>query len=195
MTKMAAPDEEGMTLVEVLVASSLLVLVLGSVLGVLATVQQGFEREVDRAVGVDQARLAIEQIQHEVASARAVTVANYISMDVYTRTNEDTRGTSKCVQWRLSSGTLQSRTWTWPWDAGQSNAWRTVATDLTNADTAADKLFELDPSSAYASRLVNITPHVNANPDSGRDVELSGSALGRNIQYGVSDPCATDQPP
>ena len=189
-----AASEDGLSLPEMLIAMAVLGVVMAAMFSVLTNVQRGVERQSDRVQGVDQARLAMEQIQHEVASARALTVASGISMDVYTRTNEDTRGASKCVQWRVSGGDLQTRNWTPPWTNAQPVTWRTVATDLTNSTGAGMWLFQLDSNSAYANRLLNVTARVNANPASGQDTVIPGSAFARNVQYGLTDPCATDQP-
>lgn len=192
-----AQGEGGMTLVEVLTVACLLTIVLGSVLGVVASVQQGFEKEIDRVTSVDQARLASEQVQRELFSARAVTVTDNTSMDVYTRTNETTRtGTeSNCVAWRVSNGNLQSRRWPYPVVGGTTYPWWTVATNVVNTATSTPALFAIDPNPAYASRMVNINILTNANPAAGRNVEIRTSVVGRNIQYGGVDPCASNQPP
>lgn len=194
-----AHDESGFTLVEVLITASVLTVVLASVLSLLFSVQQGFNRQVSRAQSVEQARLAIEQIQKEVLSARAATVPSSgqgLTMDVYTRTNELTRTVSEasqCVQWRIDAGRLESRRWTPPWDSSEAALWQVVATDVTNTST--NPMFELSsPTSPYAARLVTLSLHTNADPSSGREVEIDSSILGRNITYGTTDPCATDQP-
>ena len=186
--------EDGLSLPEMLVALSVLGVILTAMFSVLFNVQRGVERQTDRVASVDQARLAMEQIQHEVASARALTVQSGLTMDVYTRTNEDTRGASKCVQWRVNGGDLQTRTWVPPWTNAQTVHWRTVASSLTNVNNGTEWLFKLDTNTAYANRLLNITARVNTDDSSGSDVVIPGSAFARNVQYGVADPCATDQP-
>ena len=190
------PPESGFTLVEVLVTAAILMIVLAAVYSLLFSVQRGFNREVDRAQSIEQARLAVEQIQKEVLSARAVTVPNGVTMDVYTRTNETTRTSSQvsqCVRWRVTSGgVLQSQRWTPPYGAGASATVVVVATDIVNTPT--DWLFQIDPNTAYARRLVNISVRTNANPEIGNDVVVDTSVLGMNITPGVEDVCATNQP-
>ena len=194
-----SPD--GFTLPEVLIAAAILVAALASVYSVLFSVQRGVEMQIDRAQSVDQVRLAVQQIQHEVLSASAVTVpaaGNGLSMDVFTRTNQPTRygqtddTKQSCTQWRINGGQLQTRRWLPPWTVAQSAPWMTVASSITN--DASNPLFEIDDNDAYADRLVNISVRANANPASGNDVLIDASVLGRNIVFGGSDPCATDQP-
>lgn len=199
------PGEEGLTLVELLVAMSILVIVLGSVYGLLFSVQNGFERQVDRSTSLDQARQALLQIDREMRSASAMTAATGTTLDAYTRTNQVSasgdaaRTTQMCVQWRVVSGNLQTRMWPLV-GAPATVTWRTIATNLVNTD-----VFEIptraslgrpgdgrDPKNLYNGRLLNVHILANSAPATGTNaapsVELRSSLSGRNVN-GQPDPC------
>ena len=189
-------------MVEVMVTLSILTVVLVAVFSLLFNVQRGYGRQVDRAASVEQARYASEEIQHEILSARAVTVPTAgqgLTMDAWTRTNELSRSSTllgSCVQWQVYNGALWVRHWIPPYTSAQVAlaSWGIVTRGITNS-APAKPLFVIDPNSAYANRLVNITIRVNANPSSGgNDVVIAASVFGRNITYGTADPCASSQP-
>lgn len=189
--------EEGLTLVELLVAMSVLSIVLASVYGLLFSVQNGFERQVDRSTSLDQARLAMLQIDKEIRSASAYTSTDGVTLDAYTRTNEvsasgsgSARDEQMCVEWRVTGGELQTRMWSLD-PVPEKVVWRTTATDIVN-DSTTNWMFKVDEGALYSGRLLNVRILANAAPASGTNVaptvEINSSLSGRNIN-GQPDPC------
>jgi type II secretory pathway component PulJ len=72
----ARTGEEGTTLVELLISLSILGIVLGSVLAVMASVQKGLGTQIDRTANAMQAGVAMQQFQKEIQSAEAFTICS-----------------------------------------------------------------------------------------------------------------------
>lgn len=160
----------------------------------------------------DQARLAVQQLDRQIRSGNIlydpgkeglqadgvtpdpVAVANGIfpglSMRVYTQAN----GSQRCVQWRVTNGTLQSRSWSQSWSVdGDVTSWHNVAEHIVN--TSANPAFALDPSSGFANRLINVRILVNADPAHQKTVEIDASIAGRNTEYGYDSSTCSSAPP
>lgn len=197
--------DEGMTLVELMVTVALLSVVVGIFLSVLVSVQNTVAREERRQRANDQVRLAIQQLDREVRSGNVFRdpaaepsnaslgqVGGGMGLRIYTQANADTRGGSRCVQWRVAGGQLQARNWTVSWRTdGQVSDWRVVAEGIVNP--GGTPAFDLDTSSNFGDRILNITFVVN--PGAGdSDVVVRESVTGRNTQYGYPVSVCDDIP-
>jgi type II secretory pathway pseudopilin PulG len=174
----------GTTLVEILISMTIFSLALAMVYSVLITVQKQTKDQTSRADSVGNARLALQQIDRQVRSGNVLynpaTETLPLSMRVYTQANGDQR----CVQWQVYNGKLRSRSWspTWTTD-GQVSAWTVVAHDLVN--TTATPPFALQGgSTAYGSRLADVTLLVKSPTAGGKPVNVTSSLSGRNTAYG-----------
>jgi prepilin-type N-terminal cleavage/methylation domain-containing protein len=198
--------DEGMTLVELMVTVALLSVVVGIFLSVLVSVQNHVAREERRQRANDQVRLAIQQLDREVRSGNVFRdpaaepnnaslgqVGAGMGLRIYTQANADTRGGSRCIQWRIAGGKLQSRDWTVSWRTdGKVSDWRVVAEGIVNP--SGTPAFDLDTSSNFGGRILNITFLVN--PGAGdSDVVVRASITGRNTQYGYPVSVCDDIPP
>lgn len=201
-----------MTLVELLVAMSLLGVVITAFLGVLVSVQRGFERQSTRSQSNDQARLAVEELDREIRSGNVLydpasesDSANGIypgmSLRVYTQSNGNVRTPSSvCVQWRIASQTLERRQWATNWQddpAALVSDWHIVADHImnriVNPQVAA---FTLDQSqAAFGNRIVKIKILVNENPSNGQTVEIDQSVTGRDTEFGYPANICSSIPP
>lgn len=206
-----APDrrsagETGMTLVEVLWTVALLTVVVAIFLSVLASVQSTVARQERRTRANDRARLAIQQLDREVRSGNVFRdpaaeptrddrgqVGGGMGLRIYTQANADTRGGSRCVQWRIKDGRLEVRDWTTSWRTdGQVSGWRVVTDGIVNP--GGTPAFQLDSSSAYGGRILNVTFVVN--PGAGdSNVVVRASITGRNTQFGYPESVCDDIPP
>jgi len=173
-------DERGTTLVEMVIVMSLLSVILGIVLAALVSMQNTENRVNGRSQTNDQVQLAVQQIDRQVRSGNVLYPPDQeginagtgipagFSMRIYTQAN----GLAKCVQWRVTSGNLQSRSWEpiplSPWYRNAS-AWRTVADHIVNGSS--NPPFALDPAAAYSGRLINIDVIANSNAKAGSNVE------------------------
>jgi hypothetical protein len=161
--------------------------------------QNAENRVNNRSQTNDQVRLAVEQIDRQVRSGNLLYPPSQegnnagagipagFSMRVYTQANGD----EKCVQWRVTGGALQSRSWQ-PIPNGTVSAWRTVADHIVN--TTANPPFVLDPGASFAGRLINVDIIANQRSNAGANVEGKSSITGRN-QVGVADRCTDSMPP
>jgi type II secretory pathway component PulJ len=191
--------EAGTTLVELLVVMMLLSIIMGVVLAGLVSMQNTENRVNNRSQTNDQVRLAVEQIDRQIRSGNLLYPPNQegnnagvgipagFSMRVYTQANGD----EKCVQWRVTGGALQSRSWE-PIPDGAVTGWRTVASHIVN--TTANPPFVLDTSSSFAGRLINVDIIANQRSDTGANVEGKASITGRNQQSSYDDRCTSTMP-
>lgn len=184
-------SEAGTTLVELLVVLGVLGTVLTGVFGALVSVQNTENRVNIRKQTEDQVRLAVEQIDRQVRSGNVLYdpaqegsnagtgIPAGFSMRIYTQAN----GVQRCVQWRVTAGKLQSRSWATTWQIdNQVSGWRTVADHITN--TTSNAPFSLDPTTNFGSRLINVDMIANVRSDTGTDVESKISVTGRNTEFG-----------
>ncbi|MCU1591336.1 MAG: prepilin-type cleavage/methylation-like protein [Frankiales bacterium] len=179
-------QDAGLTLVELLVAMVILSVVTAVSYSILITVSKQSRDISGRQETVTQLRNAVEQMDRQIRSgnvlydpANETSLTNGLanSMRVYTQTN----GLEKCVQWQLLNGTLRSRSWstTWQTDSQVSN-WATVARGITNSTSP----FTLDNSTAFGSRLINISFTAKDSTAKGSTQTVQTSLSGRNTEYG-----------
>lgn len=180
----ARRDDAGLTLIELLVAMLIFSAVIAAVYSVLINVQRQSSDLAGREETVGNARLALQQMDRQIRSGNVLydpaAEALPLSMRVYTQANGDER----CVQWQVFNNTLRMRAWSPTWQTdGLVTSWGTVARGLQN--TSASPPFALEGgSTAYGSRLVNISLKVKDARSKGAVLEVSTSLSGRNTLYG-----------
>ena len=201
-----------MTLAELAIAMILVGIVISIFSGILFSVQRGFERESDRSLSNDQARLAVEELDREIRSGNVLydpslendptnDILPGMSLRIYTQSNANTRPGFRCVQWRITSDQeLQRRAWPTNWRDDPGNlvsGWRVVADHVVNrSDNPTVTAFALDNSDAsYGNRLVSVTIVVNENPSAGQDVRIQSSVEGRDTTFGYPNSACADIPP
>jgi type II secretory pathway pseudopilin PulG len=207
-------SQEGMTLVELAVSMSMMVVVSVIFLSALVSVQRGVERQTDRTTTNDQIRLALQQLDHEIRSGNLLynplnesdpdpthEVVPNMSLRIYTQANADIRNPgNQCVQWRITSaGELQSRRWATNWRDDPPSlvtSFRVVAENVVNRDPSVNApAFTLDPDPAKGGRTIVVSLFVNTNSKSGQNVNIKQSVTGRNTEYGYPSNVCADIPP
>ncbi|HET9731731.1 MAG TPA: prepilin-type N-terminal cleavage/methylation domain-containing protein [Acidimicrobiales bacterium] len=192
------PTDQGFTLVEMMMAMLLLTVVLSLVMESLVSLQRSVVTADARTQAVDQARLAVEQIDRQVRSGNIFYAPfdSGLELLVFTQAN----GNQKCVEWQVdtASQSLQSRSWTPTWQTDGSPAvapWSTIATGVTNTST--DAPFTLATSSSlYGGRILDISLTTNASNSHALDSAITDSVEGRNTVYGYStDSCSSTDAP
>jgi type II secretory pathway component PulJ len=193
-----------MTLVEVVVAMSIMSIVLLVFTSVLASVQRGVVAQDTLSQTLDQTRLALQQLDREMRSGNVLydpalenapaasggipscsgCLPGY-TLRVYTQTNADTRGTYKCVLWKIDTAQrLLTQQWP-PSDPSNASGWRIVATGIVNGSIN-EPPFTLDPDPLKGGRTLNILFAVNSDlahrPT--QTVKVQASLTGRNTSYG-----------
>ena len=192
-------NDSGFTLIEMTVVMTIFGVLMAITYSVLTGIQAQSKRDLQKADDVGQVRVALEQIDRQVRSGNVLySPANektsvtgvpncYASgtdagncMRVYTRAN----GNNHCVEWRLTGGKLESRSWPTDWQTnGGVSGWRTVASNIVNSDTSSTPGFVLQgTTSDYGARLVDITIQVNQGEP--MPVTVETSLAGRNTEYG-----------
>jgi hypothetical protein len=127
---------------------------------------------------------------------------------IYTQTNATTRNPgNRCVHWKITGPTdsppdaLLRRDWSSVDPTNSVSAWRTIAENVVNNDTAynpgyATKAFALDHSqTSYGDRIIKIDILVNENGAKSRTVEIKDSVTGRNTQFGYPSTVCNTIPP
>ncbi|MFB3737396.1 MAG: type II secretion system protein J [Candidatus Velamenicoccus archaeovorus] len=201
-------EERGMTLVEVLVASSIMGIVLLVFTTVLSSVQRGVVAQDKLNQNLDQVNLAVQELDRELRSgnvlydpllengsgAGALTsctgCAPGYTLRVYTQTN----GSNKCVLWKVAGDELMVRSW----PAGvpaDATSWRVSAEHLVNVDLG-EYPFALDPDPLKGDRTLDLLFAVNADLANrpGQTVKIRASLTGRNTSYGYPANVCYDVP-
>ncbi len=200
--------EEGMTLVELMVAMFVLGFVMLVFTNVLASVQRGVVVQESLSRTLDQARLAVEQLDREIRSgnvlydpalenngiASCTGCATGYTLRVYTQSNADTRG-YQCALWQVDDQQqLLTRRWP-PNNPGLATGWRVVATGIVNRSLSpAEPAFTIETDPLKGDRTVNIA--LAANEDlvhrPTQTVRVQASLTGRNTSYDYpTNVCAT----
>jgi prepilin-type N-terminal cleavage/methylation domain-containing protein len=195
----------GFTIIEMVISMSLLTVVLTFCMVAIVSLQRSVTIADARTQAVDQARLAVQQIDRQIRSGNifynpscpTITIAcpvnfNGMGLVIFTQAN----GNQRCVEWQVTaSGTLQSRSWTQTWQTDGSPSvvhWATTATGVTNY-TSNKAAFVLD--SSYGGRVLNIDITTDVTSSQSHGSEITDSVEGRNTEYGYSaNSCSTPWP-
>jgi type II secretory pathway pseudopilin PulG len=210
--------EEGTSLVELLMAMaimSIVVVVLGTT---LSSIQRAAIKQDDLGQMNDQARLALEQIDHEMRSGNVLYDPDLengggadalascagcepgYTMRIYTQANASTRTLSSptgyvCVLWQIDTE-QRLLTTSWPPDQPEdATPWRVVAEHVVNRDLGAPA-FSLDTDPLKGGRTIDISLAVNADLEHEPDqtMTLQAAYTGRNTSYGYPVSVCQDTP-
>jgi prepilin-type N-terminal cleavage/methylation domain-containing protein len=194
-------DERGITLPELLIAMSILSIVMVIFGSVLASVQRSVVRQDSLSRTLDNTRLALQQLDHEMRSGNvlydpalenaAVGVAGRVvsctgclpgyTLRVYTQTNS----LFKCVLWKIDANqNLMTREWP-PLDTDSARPWRVVATGIVNR-TLGQPAWTLDSDALKGGRTLNVVYAANNDLTHlpAQTERVSSSLTGRNTSYG-----------
>jgi uncharacterized protein (TIGR02599 family) len=187
--------DEGLTLVELLVAMMILGIVMTVMTSVLISIQRAVVTQDNRSTNLDQARLALQTIDRQVRSGNLLYNPNiespaYFQIRIYTQSNAPTYGAARCVVWQINSS-QQLITRSWPANQPDlATGWYIAATGVVNRVVSpAVNAFTL----ASTNRTISLTFLVNADlthyPNSTQ--YLRASLTGRNTSFGYPfDVCA-----
>lgn len=190
--------DEGMTLVELLVAMFILGIVALVFTSMLASVQARVVDQDKLSQTLDQARLAVQQLDREIRSgnvlydparenAGVASCAGCLpgyTLRVYTQSNAPTRGGYRCGLWQIDTrGRLLVRYWP-PSNPAGATDWRVVATGIVNRDLS-EPAFLLESDPLKGQRTVNVSLAVNEDLANrpGQTVRIRASLTGRNTSY------------
>jgi prepilin-type N-terminal cleavage/methylation domain-containing protein len=199
-----ARDQRGFTLAELMIVVMMLLVVTGTFLTILESVNGAIVRQQARSDTNDQLRAAVQQLDREIRSGNILydpgsETLPFYSLRVYTQANAPTRDVPfQCVQWKIEDRQLLRRFWP-PDDPDAVSDWRLLAEDIVNRDVAPPvRAFDLDADPNKAGRTLDVTLLANADFDSGQSstVRIQTSLTGRNTSLGypttVCDPAPPD---
>jgi prepilin-type N-terminal cleavage/methylation domain-containing protein len=186
-------DERGVTLVELVVAMMIMSIVAVVFTTALAVVQNAVVRESAWSTNVDQARLAVENIDRMIRSGNVLfpPASDGSSIIVYTQSNAPSFKSgawsgNRCMQWRVSGGQLQMRWWK-PNEAGVTQSpttWQVVASNIVNYVSPNNQVaFSLDPDPNKGGRTVLSVLLVNSSTRSAQTVKIQQALTARNTSY------------
>ena len=204
---LALANEEGFTLVELMVAMGILSIVLLVFTTTFATIQKAATEQQVRSVNNDNVRLALENLDRLVRSGNVLidpsvadtdckaTSSEYQCLLAYSQANGTTAQPARCIQWRVQGTALQTREWL-PKPASKAATvtnWREVATGILNLQmTPVAQTFRLDPDPLKQRRSVEVLFLVgtSAQGTEGPVARIEASLTARNTSYGyLSDAC------
>lgn len=189
------PADRGSSLLELSIAMVLLVSVLSGALTVSLAVQRAQGATAARDSVNARARVALASIDRLLRSGNvlydpATESPAGFSLRAYTQSN----GIQRCVQWSVADGLLKSRAWSPTWQTdGAVTGWHVLATGVTN--TSAEPPFSLDPTPAYAGRLLLVSLQMASGTSGSADGVAETAIAGRNTSYGFSSAVCSAVPP
>lgn len=191
-------EERGISLPELIITMTLLLLVAGALLTVVESLSTSLGRQQVRSEINDEARLAVQRLDREIRSGNVLYDPGledppYYSMRIYTQANATTRDPAfQCVQWKLEDRRLLRRWWP-PYQPAEASGWSVLADHVVNQDLE-EPAFDLNPDPSKAGRTVDITLALNGRLEQGDTptVRIQTSLTGRNTSFGypvqVCDP-------
>ena len=191
-------DQQGWSLVELLVVMTLFSGLMGICFSVLISVQNQTADGLARDEAVVQANLGLAQIDRQVRSGNVVITPGTVgelanSLRVYTQTY----GVRKCVQWQVYQGTLRYRSWDPLGDGTVVNSWSVVARNLVDDPSAAPRpsFQPVQQLAGSQAQSVRVNLWIKPLQDKGKPVEISTVLFGRNTVYGFPGDVCSNVPP
>jgi prepilin-type N-terminal cleavage/methylation domain-containing protein len=192
--------EEGFTLIEIVIAMTVLVVVLTLSMQAVSTVLGLSTLATSTGYANEQAALAMTELRQEIISADILfnpategsnaganpdgsSIPAGFSLRIYTELN----GIPECVQWRLlDTGALESRSYSDEWQTdGVVGVWSTLETGVTNP--ASNPPFSIDTGANFGgssgSRLVDVKFDFDQTTKPVTMIEDQTSVAARDAEY------------
>jgi prepilin-type N-terminal cleavage/methylation domain-containing protein len=194
-------EEEGFTLVEISITLLLLSVVVVMLLQSMVSVQNAVDREMGRNTRNDRLRLAVFALERQIRSGNVISdpstsndpahgIAPGMSVRVFTQANASSIGASRCVEWRINGGKLESREWSPNWSIdGDFSGWRLLADGIRNRDVSPTvPAFVRSSAPVYGLRMLKVTLVADGMGASGGGHErnlqrVQSTITGRNTGY------------
>ena len=206
-------DESGFTLMEVAITMLLLSTVLAMIVQAMVSVQSAVDREIGRTTRNDRLHLALYALERQVRSGNVISdpatandpangIAPGMSVRVFTQANAPTIGGSRCVEWRIHDGRLESRSWSPTWQVdGITSGWTIHADGIRNRTVSPTVAAFFRPSSpAYGLRMLRVTLLADGEGGAGGGKErnvrrVTSSITGRNTGFPYPGNICNASPP
>lgn len=199
-------DEQGITLVEVVVATAVLGIVMLVFTSTLGSMQQAVVAEDVRNRLNDQARLALGDLDRQVRSGNLLynpddegtvdidgtplAAAGYM-FRVYTQTKFQETDDPRCALWVVDDQQRLLYRY-WPvLDPDAATDWRVVAEHIVNRETGAPA-FALDATGRTLTASIQANADIQADPNATQT--FAASLTGRNTSFGYPSNVCEDLP-
>jgi len=199
-------DEQGITLVEVVVATAVLGIVMLVFTSTLGSMQQAVVAEDVRNRLNDQARLALGDLDRQVRSGNLLynpedegtvdingtplPAAGYM-FRVYTQTKFQASDDPRCALWVVDDQQRLLYRY-WPvLDPDAATDWRVVAEHIVNRETGAPA-FSLDATGRTLTASIQANADIEADPNATQT--FAASLTGRNTSFGYPSNVCEDLP-
>lgn len=176
-------EQEGMTLVELVVAMGILSIAMVILLSTLTSIQKASVNEDVRSRTINQVRLAMQTIDRQVRSGNLLyppNAAGYTFL-IYTQAYSSQDDISRCALWTINSQNQLMYGYWKPNITPGALTWQVVADGIMNR-AKSQSAFTLDPTgrTMTVDFLVNSDPSGSANATQ----SLQTSVTGRNTSFG-----------
>ena len=197
-------DERGLTLVELVVATSILGIVMLVFTTTLMSMQKAVVSQDVHERLADQARLALQSIDRQVRSGNLLynpsseagndpyssTATGYL-IRIYTQARYSSSDNSRCVLWMIDDQQrLLTRYWT-PLDPSSASEWQIVATGIVNRSLGVSA-FSLDSTGRTLNVVFKVNPSLSSSSSSTQTFQAS--LTGRNTSFGYPNDVCADLP-
>ncbi len=182
-------DQEGMTLVELVVAMSILSIAMVILLSTLTSIQKASVNEDVRSRTINQIRLAQQTIDRQVRSGNLLyppNAAGY-SLLIYTQAYavQDEAafgGTSRCAYWTINSqNQLMYGFWEPLTPSPFTTTWQVVSEGIMNR-VQSQSAFTLDPTGRTMTVLFLVNSDLTGSSNATQSLQTS--VTGRNTSFG-----------
>lgn len=188
--------DAGLTLVEVLVSASLLVLALVMFGGSLVTAQRAQGTNAQYSQANDQAHLALQAIDRQIRSGFVVGTTSVANADAAVKIYSEAGGAARCFAWAVADDDLGGRSglaklYVASWDprpVGASvpsfpgSGWTAMASNLWNWLVSPQvEPFDVPTPATGVLKTLDVTLRLNASTRSEATIELTSSFTSRNV--------------
>lgn len=175
-------DEDGMTLVELIVAMGILTILLTVSMSAVMALTKSTVRAQAVSDATDQLRVTFQRLDKEIRYASAINSPGFSGQDYYLEYLVEAGagdGVEMCVQWRVHAATNELQRRTLKAGASSASEWQTTVTGLRNDLTVQSQLpFKVqragtEGEKVYTKQMLK----VNLNTGLGEEADSRGGQL------------------
>ncbi|MEU8240385.1 type II secretion system protein [Actinoplanes missouriensis] len=187
-------DESGVTLIELVVSMSVMLIMMAMVTGGIVEIYRSVDRTDAETEAQTQITAAYSRLDKEVRYARGVSKPATLDGDYYVEYQVDLDEVTTCVQLRLATGVaeLQRRTWVSGTDPPSPSAWTTLASNVTATTPFTVSAVDIESLTGYRYQRLRLlaTVTVGSGPSaSSRVTDVTFTALNATNPKNTESTC------
>jgi type II secretory pathway pseudopilin PulG len=193
MVRARAGRDDGVTLIDVVVAMSLMSIFLAMFTTSILSVYRALNRSEARAASQSQLNIAFLRLDKEIRYAAGIAAPGLVGADQYVEYVQTSAGTAICVQLRLNRSTRQLQRRWWSQSATPTaSAWLPIASNVDSG--AADGPFTrlpADPTYGFQRLRVTLVARNGSGQTADvRSTDLTFAALNTSLNTSSDTVCA-----